>query len=120
MPLPTITFTPTPAVSEVERPHVAFPFEYQSDGTLAVVEEDSVEEVAACVANIAICPQGYRLDMPDFGVSDPSFATLALDPDSLKRAIARWEPRAQLSVEVAPNTDQPWDQQVTVNVEIDD
>lgn len=120
MALPTITFTPTPAVSEIERPHIAFPFAYEADGSLAVVEEDSVEEVAACVANIAICPQGYRLDAPDFGVPDPSFATLPIDPDSLQHAIAKSEPRATLGVTVTPNTDQPWNQQVTAHVEIDD
>jgi len=120
MALPIITFTPTPAVETVESPHIAYPFSFESDGSLAVVQEGSAEEVAASVANIAVCPQGYRLDLPGFGIPDPTFATLPIDTSGIKSAIEQWEPRASVTVDATDSDpSQPWEQTVTVNVEID-
>lgn len=78
----------------VEVPHLAFPFRMAPGGHAAVVEQDSLEDVSACVAVIALTPAGTRIERPEFGVVDLPF----LGPDAalevLEAAVAEHEPRA--------------------------
>jgi hypothetical protein len=125
----TFTVAPAVVVPELDTPHFAFPFAFQADGSAAVVQQDTVEEVAACVANVAICPQGFRTDQPAFGVPDPSFANLAIDTQPVEAALTTWEPRAAVSItqqdevvsfasEAIDSAALGWKAGLTVNVEI--
>lgn len=84
-------------------PHFALPFRFgvvsssSGVGKAAVVDEqDSVDEIASCVMAILLCPLGYRVELPTFGLPDPTFSTPELDQKRIRTAIELWEPRAAL------------------------
>lgn len=74
-------------------PHFSIPFRFGGPPA-AVVEQDSIEEIAGCVLTILLCPLGYRPELPDFGTPDQTFATPQADLDVLRAVIDTWEPRA--------------------------
>lgn len=63
-------------------------------GRFAVVEQGSVDEVAGCAYALLATQRGSRLEEPDYGVEDPTFATLPLDTHEWDEQLRRWEPRA--------------------------
>ncbi len=82
---------------EITTPHLAYPFTLTADGA-AVVEQDTPEEVFACVRAIVACPIGFRDDLPRFGIPDPLFKNAPLNTDAYESAITEWEPRARVDV----------------------
>lgn len=62
--------------------------------SLALVEQDSLDNVAACVYAISAYELGSRLEDPDFGIEDNTFETYPLDLGEWAEQIARYEPRA--------------------------
>lgn len=81
---------PTPAI-----PKLRVPLKLEN-GRLALVEQDSQENVAACVYAIVATERGSRLEDPEFGVEDPTFGTMPLDVDEWLEQIAAYEPRAEV------------------------
>lgn len=79
-------------------PHFALPLRL-AGGTFATVEQDTVDDVAACVEAIVRYPRGHRTDVPEFGIDDPVFALDGADPEDLLDDVREWEPRADLLVE---------------------
>jgi phage baseplate assembly protein W len=81
-------------------PHFALPFRFvtgagaQTASAAVVTEQDSIDEIAACVLAILLCPIGFRVELPTFGIPDQAFATPGVDEDRLRQAIETWEPRA--------------------------
>ena len=89
-----------PSAQPPEIPHFAYPFAFQNvNGQVqaAVVEQDSIEEILACVNAIVACPIGTRDELPGFGVPDVLFAQAPLNPSTVVQAIVRWEPRARIA-----------------------
>lgn len=80
-------------MSIVRVPHFSLPFRIVG-AAAAVSEQDSVEEIVDCVQAIARCPQGHRVELPDFGVPDQTFRQGGADTTLVQAALARWEPRA--------------------------
>lgn len=84
-------------------PHFAIPFRFEngSDGFLhaAVNEQDSIEDVTACVEAIVRTPLGYRTEMPDFGIRDQTFTEGMINTDEILVALAQWEPRAEILID---------------------
>jgi phage baseplate assembly protein W len=84
-------------------PHFAVPFQFQfgADGFLhaAVNEQDSIEDITACVEAIVRTPLGYREELPDFGIRDQTFTEGMISGDDIIVAIAQWEPRAEILIE---------------------
>jgi phage baseplate assembly protein W len=74
-------------------PHFDLPFRF-ANGAAVAVEQDTTDDVVACVYAILVCPVGYRAELPEFGVEDPTFSEGAPDADAIADAIAQWEPRA--------------------------
>jgi phage baseplate assembly protein W len=91
----------------VEVPHLSLPFRFEPDalGVLhaAVNEQDSPEDVADCVQAILMCPLGFRLELPDFGLRDQTFNTPGADIDEIQTAISLYEPRADVLIEEDPS-----------------
>lgn len=86
-----------------DTPHFQFPFSFRGFPPRAEeVEQDSIEEIAACVEAICLTNPGQRFDQPDFGLADLTFET-DVDDDAIVGTIQRWEPRVTLAVE------QGWD-----------
>lgn len=83
-------------------PHFALPFRFASPQA-AVNEQDSIDEVAdACLA-IIVCPVGFRVELPAFGLEDPTFSTPSPDLDAIRVALDQWEPRAAATLAEYPD-----------------
>ena len=89
-PDPTLTLLAQP---QSYVPHLAIPFVLAADGTVATVEQDSEIEIAQCVGVLASTVVGSRIEVPPYGVPDPTFTATAATA-GLARAIPVWEPRA--------------------------
>lgn len=65
---------------------------------LAVVEQGSSEEIAACVYALIGTERGARLGDPDYGVQDASFEVFPPEDaiDEWLVQIERYEPRAKV------------------------
>lgn len=78
-------------------PHLAVPLRVLN-GQWAVVEQDTEEEVAQCVRNILAFERGYRVEDPDFGITDPTFQTMPIDTGDIAQALDDYEERAQVDI----------------------
>jgi phage baseplate assembly protein W len=78
-------------------PHLATPFRIVN-GAIAVVEQDSVEEIEDCVESILRTFVGTRIDAPDFGIPDETFRqqTPSTGAELYIAAIEAQEPRAHV------------------------
>jgi len=74
-------------------PHFGLPFRIEY-GRAVVNEQDTTDDVLACVLAILLCPTGYRAELPEFGIDDQTFHENGPDEESIALSIARWEPRA--------------------------
>jgi phage baseplate assembly protein W len=83
-------------------PHFALPFQFATPGAI-VTEQDSLDEIAACVYAILVCPLGFRVESPLFGIVDQTFAMPAPDLDMVRNAIETWEPRAAALLAESPD-----------------
>lgn len=72
--------------------HLAVPFQIDNTGSAVVVDQDSFLDVAQCVQTLLATPQGSRLELPQYGVPDPTFTDGHLS--GLEQAVQQWEPRA--------------------------
>lgn len=77
-------------------PHIAWPLELIG-GHLAVLEQDSLDEVTQAVNVLLHTPRGARVLAPDFGIDDPTF-TEGLDTDEVLTQVAAYEDRAVVDV----------------------
>lgn len=83
-------------------PHFSLPFRFATPYA-AVSEQDSLDEIADCCYAILVCPVGFRVELPRFGLSDPTFSP-APDLDTVRGAIDTWEPRAAALLEERVDT----------------
>lgn len=98
-------------------PHFALPFQFVTPGAI-VNEQDSLDEIAACVYAILVCPLGFRVESPLFGLPDQTFAMPAPDLDEIRDAIETWEPRAAALLEERPDLIDELVAHVEVNVQL--
>lgn len=89
-------------MSSVETPHFDVPLRLQGS-SFAVVEQDTIEDVADCVTVIVSTPIGWRDEAPTFGIPDLAFVRQPLDAQELAREIGSQEPRAQLIIDERPD-----------------
>jgi phage baseplate assembly protein W len=76
-------------------PHFAIPFRVNASGSAAVLDQDSDEEIAQCVAVLMSTTVGERIELPDYGIPSPVFSMLSAHDDTdLAAAVGKWEPRA--------------------------
>lgn len=86
----------------MQAPHFAFPFRV-ANGRVAVNEQDSPDDVAACVQAVLRTRPGERDALPNFGSPDLTFHQLPVDPDTLADLVEGWEPRARVLAEQDPD-----------------
>lgn len=84
---------PTPTI-----PKLRVPLRLEN-GRLALVEQDSQDNVAACVYAILSYERGSRLEDPDFGVESRLFDQMPVDVDEWLEQIAAYEPRASVQTQ---------------------
>jgi hypothetical protein len=85
--------------ARVAIPHVSMPPRFVN-GRLVVVEQDSIEEIRDCVANIARYRIGDRPEKPGFGIDDQTFSQNGPDVGLMAAQISVWEPRAGLAAQL--------------------
>jgi phage baseplate assembly protein W len=80
----------------VSTPHFATPFRLVG-GRVAVVEQDSIEEITQCVEACLSTRLGSLVDLPEFGIPDELFKQIPdVDIDAVRAAVEECEPRAAL------------------------
>ena len=86
-------------------PHFQLPLRLLPTGSFAVVDQGTVEEIAQNVATILATPLGSRIEVPDFGIPDPTF--VGASSAAVLAAVNEWEPRTQgiLTVDVLQAVD---------------
>lgn len=80
-------------------PHLAYPFRVDADGSVAVVEQDTLDEVAQHAQVVLLTRRGQRPVVPEFGIPDPLFEEAPLDLADVEAAISRYDPRGRVVVE---------------------
>jgi len=79
-------------------PHFDMPFRFGSAGShVAVVEQNTGEDVTNCVETILRTTRGTRLYVPNFGITDPTFSIKPLPTmvtDQMEQEVVENEPRA--------------------------
>lgn len=80
----------------VRVPQFSMPFRFEG-GAAAVVEQDSIDEIADCCANICRYQPGDRPSKPLFGMPDQTFSQGAVDTQIAVAAVRTFEPRALLA-----------------------
>lgn len=86
-------------------PHFALPFAF-GVSHVRENEQDSREDVGACVEAVMRYRKGQRSTAPEFGIEDPVFAQAPLDASSFVTDITDQEPRAKVAlVEVEDELD---------------
>ena len=102
--------------SQVTIPHFDVPFRLVTSGTRSgavVVEQDTLEEVFACVNTIVECAVGQCPQLPSFGRPDLTFSQGPVDTTELVYSIQQLEPRATEDAIVQQFSDSTWG--VTLN-----
>jgi len=80
-------------------PHFAVPFRVGGNGAFVVNEQDGLDDIVEAVACVIATPVGSRVEVPGFGVPRYEFGTPL--PEEIVAAVAEWEPRADIGVDVA-------------------
>jgi hypothetical protein len=83
-------------------PHFALPFRFATPQA-AVNEQDSLAEIADAALAVLLCPVGFRVELPTFGLEDPTFSSPAPDLDTIRQALDQWEPRAAATLTEHPD-----------------
>ena len=83
-------------------PHFSLPFRFGAPNA-ATSEQDSLDEIADCVLAVLVCPTGFRVELPQFGLPDPTFSMPGPDLDEIREAIDTWEPRAAVLLDEYPD-----------------
>ena len=83
--------------NDVITPKLSFPFQFSATGRRAlVVEQNSDEEIEACLEVLLLTVQGTREEVPEYGVPDQTFRMNGVSREQVLAAIRTWEPRADV------------------------
>lgn len=97
---PSTVFRPTASSAIPPTPvrgpqHLTVPMTLSATGSYGCVDQDSPADVTSCVRVLLRTRVGERLEVPQFGVPDPTFMTAGQGwAGVLEQAVQRWEPRA--------------------------
>lgn len=74
------------------------PFRF-SDGRAVTVQADGQADIQNCVEALLRTTRGERLEEPEYGIPDMTFASGGPSVAPIREAIDRWEPRARYAAE---------------------
>lgn len=94
-------------------PHIDWPIRLDGNG-YATCQQDTAQEIAAAVAALFSFERGTRIESPDFGILDPTFAQQPVDTTDLEQQAGTYEPRAELTITVTSSAGGEQRVQVTV------
>lgn len=87
----------------VINPHFAIPFRWGEDHHAVVVEQGSVDDHLQQVEAIVRTIKGQRLDLPEFGINDPSLREGGPDIHAIQSDIDHWAPDVDFSITSNPD-----------------
>lgn len=96
-------------------PHFDIPFRMVGNHA-AVNDQDTIEDVDACVEAILRTHTGQRLEVPTFGVPDLTFGLQPLKLGPVINAVLDQEPRASMVAEQTPDTFDSYVARITAKV----
>ena len=85
-------------------PHISLPIRIVGRA-YAVNDQDSEDDLVDCVQAICQFEREYRVEQPEFGILDPTFATMPINTNDIINQINKWEPRADVDVSLEFNPD---------------
>lgn len=94
-------------------PHFTYPFQFNTRGQSVTVEQDSPGDLLARAANVCVCPEGFRDELPEYGIPPLLFHTIPLPIGEVQAAVSRW---AELNLSVSEHAEAL--QQAVRNVQI--
>src|ERR1017187_3969388 len=94
-------------------PHFSAPFSL-SGGVAAVDDQDTPAEIEGCVSRILNCFIGDCAGIPTLGIPNQLFANAPLDVSGIQRAVATWEPRADVSISESGSPFDPSDRTIEI------
>jgi len=97
-------------------PHFDLPFRF-SGGKAVEVEQDTDEDIYNCVWAALVTPEGFRPEVPDFGMPDLTFMNQPIDSAFVMQRILASEPRATIVLDEHPDAFDVLIAKLTVNVE---
>ena len=97
-------------------PHFSFPFDIADRGSAVVVLQDSAEEIEQNVKVLILTERGERLEVPDFGIEDPTFG-VGVDTDAIVDAADKWDSRSKVFVDAEMDFVQRMVQNVRIHLE---
>lgn len=74
----------------MEPQHLSSPLSFSSQGHLNTTIQSSPENREQRALNVALCEEGYRQDLPEFGVPPLLFGVVPLELAPFRAAIERW------------------------------
>jgi hypothetical protein len=86
----------------VEVPHFNLPFQLGASGA-AVVEQDSIDDIAVCVVAILSTHIGWRAEVPTFGMPDLALRRQPIGAEDIHTLVSGQEQRALLVVDEHPD-----------------
>lgn len=77
-------------------PHISIPLKFIGGGAggIDVNEQDTLDDIYDCVQAIIRCPEGWRPELPTFGITDQTFSQSEIDLSLIGDKVATWEPRS--------------------------
>jgi phage baseplate assembly protein W len=78
--------------------HFDYPFSFDVNGHVRVVDQDSEDDIMNCVIAIVKTPLGFRLEAPDFGINEVVFQEGDIDIEDIRAALDLWEERGIYTV----------------------
>src|SRR5262245_40413957 len=91
--------------SQADLPHFDLPFRFayrSGKPSVVVVDQDTNDDVFNCVVAIVRTYEGFRPEMPDFGLPEQVFMVQPLDTDALESDIVAEEGRARVLIDTLP------------------
>jgi phage baseplate assembly protein W len=90
------------ATTRADIPHLKFPLQV-AHGNLAVVEQDTPEDIAQCVTTILRTPLGLSDSIPDLGLTDQAFYEGGADVQEIQQQLAAHERRTDVLITEDPS-----------------
>ncbi|MCB0954657.1 MAG: hypothetical protein KDB12_00710 [Ilumatobacter sp.] len=85
-------------------PHIRWPFGLSPAAGLAVVDQDTIQDVQQCVHVLLHTPRGSRPLAPHIGTDDNTFRA-DYPAGAVAREVSEWEPRAVVGITPTTSTD---------------
>lgn len=86
----------------VDTPHFDLPFRI-AGAAVAVLEQDTIEDVINCCRVILATPIGFRPEVPVFGRPDFTFMQQPIGKDFIQSILQSQEPRVDVLVDERPD-----------------